>query len=298
VTLKSDAAVANWEQRGHLIPTDAGDVFCVDIDGPSGRPPALVIHGYPSSSFDWHDVVDALSADRRVVLFDLAGFGLSAKPDRAYDIRLQADVTEAVAAAHGLEQVVLITHDLGDTVGGELLARSLDGTLPFEVVGRLVTNGSIYIETAHLTNGQQLLSSLPDEKLAPGLITSESYMRALADTMSADHQPTDDELEAQWELISRGDGHLLLARLIRYIEERRREERRFTGAIETHPSPLAVLWGTEDPIAIVAMVDQLIAARPDANVVRLSGLAHYPMIEDPGTFGAEAVRLLRAVDGT
>jgi pimeloyl-ACP methyl ester carboxylesterase len=296
VTLKN-AAVAEWEQRGHLIPTDIGHVFCVDVDGPSDRPPALVIHGYPSSSFDWWAVVDALSADRRVVLFDLAGFGLSAKPDRAYSIRLQADVTEAVAAAHGLERVVLVTHDLGDTVGGEVLARSLEGLLDFDFAGRLVTNGSIYIETAHLTNGQQLLLSLPDEKLAPGLITSETYMRALADTMSADHQPTEDELAAQWELSSRDDGHLLLARLIRYIEERRREERRFTGAIETHPSPLGVLWGVEDPIAIVAMVDQLVAARPDAHVVRLPGLAHYPMIEDPITFAAEAARLLRVVDG-
>jgi pimeloyl-ACP methyl ester carboxylesterase len=297
VTAKSDAAVAEWEQRGHLIPTEVGDVFCVDIDGPADRPPALVIHGYPSSSFDWWGVVDALAADRRVVLFDLLGFGLSAKPDRPYGIRVQADVTQAVAAAHGLEQVVLITHDLGDTVGGEVLARSLEGSLDFDIAGRLLTNGSIYIDMAHLTNGQQLLLSLPDEKLAPGLITAESYTRALADTMSSGHQPTDDELAAQWELSSRDDGHLLLARLIRYIEERRREERRFTGAIETHPSPLAVLWGVEDPIAIVAMVDQLLAARPDANVVRLAGLAHYPMIEDPAGFGAEAARLLRAVDG-
>jgi pimeloyl-ACP methyl ester carboxylesterase len=297
MTVKSEAAVAAWEQRGHRVPTEMGDIFCVDIDGPSDRPPALVIHGYPSSSYDWSGVVETLSADRRVVLFDLLGFGLSAKPDRPYGIRVQADVAEAVATAHGLDRAVLITHDLGDTVGGEIQARSIDGTLPFDIAGRLVTNGSIYIDMAHLTNGQQLLLSLPDEKLAPGLITAESFRSALAHTMADDHQPSEDELDAQWELSSRDDGHLLLARLIRYIEERRREERRFTGAIETHPSPLGVLWGVKDPIAIIAMVDTLVAARPDAVASRLADLAHYPMIEDPVAFGAEAVRLLRLVDG-
>ena len=56
---------------------------------------------------------------------------------------------------------------MGDTVGGELLARRAEGAWPVEVVHRVVTNGSIYIEQAHLTNGQQLLLELPDE-LLPG----------------------------------------------------------------------------------------------------------------------------------
>ena len=60
----------------------------------------------------------------------------------------------------------------------------------------------------------------------------------------------DDEITGQWEMISHLDGHLLLPRLIRYIEERRHGEARFTGAIERHPSPLVVVWGQDDPIAV------------------------------------------------
>ena len=52
------------------------------------------------------------------------------------------------------------------------------------------------------------------------------------------------------EQIMRDDGHLLLTRLIRYIEERRQNESRFTGAIESDPSPLHVVWGMDDPIAV------------------------------------------------
>ena len=107
----------------------------------------------------------ALATSGPVVLLDLPGYGLSAKPDRAYTLFDQADTVEAVARDLGLTSVVLVTHDMGDSVGGELLARSIDGNLPFAVSRRVVTNGSIYLELAHLTDGQKLLESLPDEML-------------------------------------------------------------------------------------------------------------------------------------
>jgi pimeloyl-ACP methyl ester carboxylesterase len=81
-----------------------------------------------------------------------------------------------------------------------------------------------------------------------------------------------------------GDGQLLLPRLIRYIEERRANERRFTGAIENDPAPLHVVWGMDDPIAVPSMVDTLLAARPDATATRLEGVGHYPMMESPQRF--------------
>jgi pimeloyl-ACP methyl ester carboxylesterase len=86
------------------------------------------------------------------------------------------------------------------------------------------------------------------------------------------------------EQILHDDGHLVLTRLIRYIEERRQNERRFTGAIESDPSPLHIVWGLDDPIAVPSMVDTLVAARPDATVERLAGVGHYPMVEAPARF--------------
>jgi pimeloyl-ACP methyl ester carboxylesterase len=76
----------------------------------------------------------------------------------------------------------------------------------------------------------------------------------------------------------------LLPLLARYIEERRRLEHRFTPPVVEHPSPLLVVWGTDDPIAVSAMADRLSAARPDSRVVRLDGVGHYPMMEAPGRF--------------
>ena len=98
---------------------------------------------------------------------------------------LQADVAAAFVAALGVERLALLTHDMGDTVGGELLARRAEGTWPVEVTRRVVTNGSIYIAQAHLTNGQQLLLTLPDEVLPEGIpIDAASVTRSLRETFS------------------------------------------------------------------------------------------------------------------
>jgi pimeloyl-ACP methyl ester carboxylesterase len=199
----------------------------------------------------------------------------------------------------GLTRLSLLTHDVGDTVGGELLARRADGTWPIDVTRRVITNGSIYIEQAHLTNGQQLLLSLPDEKLpAESPVTAATLTQSLRDTFSpAAMLPAEgsreDPLPATVAQIMRDDGHLVLTRLIRYIEERRMHERRFTGAIENDPSPLHIVWGLDDPIAVPSMVETLLAARPDATVIRLDGVGHYPMVEAPERFLDAALSGLR-----
>jgi pimeloyl-ACP methyl ester carboxylesterase len=294
------APVAEWASRGRTLPLPAGDVWVLDQPATeeTGLDPALVLHGFPTCSFDWRHVLPALSRSRRVVLFDFPGFGLSGKPDQRYSLRRQADIAEAVCAALGLDRIALLTHDMGDSIGGELLARDLDGDLDFEISRRVLTNGSIYLGLAHLTPGQLFLLDLPDARLDPppdAPPDDGAAMRAaLAATFSPDSTPDPAELVAQWALIARDGGQRLLPRTIRYIEDRRAEEARFTGAIERHPSPLSVVWGGQDPIAVVAMVDRLRERRPDAHVTILDGVGHYPMIEDPARFAAAAVRFLDA----
>jgi pimeloyl-ACP methyl ester carboxylesterase len=286
------ATSEGWETVGATRALCGEQIFTVDAPsiGPEGHPPLLVLHGFPTSSFDYAAVLDGLRAGRRVLLFDMLGYGLSAKPDRAYTMALQADVAMAFVGALDVGRLDLLTHDMGDTVGGELLARRAEGSWPVEVTRRVVTNGSIYIEQAHLTSGQQLLLGLPDELLPDGIpIDEASLTRSLRDTFSAATPQVPggwpaDPVPPAAEQIVRSDGHRLLPRLIRYIEERRANERRFTGAIETDPSPLHVVWGLDDPIAVPSMVDTLLAARPDATAVRLDRVGHYPMVEAPGRY--------------
>ena len=287
--------VAEWERRGLYRTLEGWETFTMDI-APSGSEeldPLLILHGFPTCSFDFHDVLGRLSANRRVLLLDMIGYGLSAKPDIAYTLNMQANVVQAFVADTGVARLAMLTHDMGDTVGGELLARHGEGGWPVDIVGRVITNGSIYIEMAHLSAGQQLLLSLEDERLPETFANDGSAMEAsLAATFSPRSTVADSELAAAWELISHDGGHRLLPRTIRYIEERRRNQARYTGAIESHPSPLAIVWGADDPIAVVDMASRLHGACPDASLTILRDVGHFPMVESPRRFEEAVVQAL------
>ncbi len=276
-----------WRERGQVVSLCGRQIFTVDLParGTELHPPLLVLHGFPTSSFDFHRVVDGLAAHRRVLLFDMFGYGLSEKPDVAYRLTRQADIAVAFTESLGIDRLGLLTHDIGDSVGGELLARQLEGSWDVEITGRTLSNGSIYIELAHLSAGQTLLLDLPDQRLADdSLLDRSTVLAGLASTFGPEASVGDDQLAAQWKMLAHLDGHRLLPRTIRYVEKRRRDEGRFTGAIEDHPSPLTVVWGRDDPIAVVAMADRLLRARPDAGLHLLGGVGHYPMLEAPDRF--------------
>ncbi|HKA93592.1 MAG TPA: alpha/beta hydrolase [Acidimicrobiia bacterium] len=283
-----DERVATWSERGERVEVLGHRIFVVDrapADGREAGAPVLVLHGFPTSSHDWHRVLDRFARRQRVVVPDLLGFGLSDKPDRHYSLFDQADLVEGIARALALDEVALVTHDIGDSVGGELLARSRDGSLGFEVTRRVVTNGSVYLGMAHLTDGQQLLLSLPDERLSEGL-GRDALVAALQATFAPGSPVPDEDVETAADLIMRDGGDLLLPRTIRYIEERRDYESRWTGAIERHPSLVTIVWGDADPIAVWRMAERLHGARPDATLVRLRAVGHYPMLEAPDEFAA------------
>jgi pimeloyl-ACP methyl ester carboxylesterase len=286
---------AIWESRGSMVRVEEHDIWVLDLPPWSKvtGPPVVVLHGFPSCSFDWHAVLAKLSEHRRVVLFDLLGFGLSDKPDLRYTMSLQADIAAAIVKTRGFTEIALITHDLGDSIGGELLARSIEGRLGFDVVERVLTNGSIYIEMAHLTDGQLFLLSLPDERLEPASsVDGETFRAALRATYAPGSPVDESDLEAVWLMTAKADGHLLLPRTIRYIEERRANEARFTGAIEQHPSPLSIVWGDADPIAVHAMAERLRESVPRASLVTLDGVGHYPMVESAPRFADAVVATL------
>jgi pimeloyl-ACP methyl ester carboxylesterase len=92
------------------------------------------------------------------------------------------------------------------------------------------------------------------------------------------------------QAVVEADGSRLLPRLIRYLSDRRDHEDRFTGAIEAHPSQLSIVWGDQDPIAVVDMAHRLAERRPGAGIEVLEGVGHYPMIEAPASFAAAVVR--------
>lgn len=273
----------HWRALGRRETIRGHEVFTLDLPATDGEtaPPMVLVHGFPTSSYDWWRLLPRLTEHRRVLALDLLGFGLSDKPDQSYRLSEQADLVQSLVTARGVDEVDLVTHDMGDTVGGELLARELDGELPFRVRRRVLTNGSIHIGMADLRIGQRLLLALPDRRLPFGL-PRRLLDDGLTDVFGPASPPPPGELDAQWRLMRHRDGDRLMPRLVRYIRERQARERRFTGAIERHPAPCLVLWGTDDPVAVRAMATRLVdEATAETRLVMLDGVGHFPMVSAP-----------------
>lgn len=283
------ASVAEWRDGGRWISTSLGNVFTLSAEG--AGPTILLLHGYPSSSYDFRNVVPHL-AGRAWVTMDFLGFGLSDKPrPHRYSLLEQADLVQTVVAETTSGPVVVLAHDMGTSVATELLARDIHGRLPFELQRAVLTNGSVILKRASLRPSQKLLRS----RLGPAfarLINRQGFTRGFGKLFSQDHPLSAEEAAAQWALLSHNGGHRIAHLLISYLDERERYAQRWHGAVRDWPKPLGFLWALKDPVATTNVLDGLRELRPSAPVIELPGLGHYPQVEDSDAFTAGALRLL------
>ena len=146
--------------RGLYVQRRAGD-----------GPLLLLLHGFPSSSYDWRELLE-LRRGAAALVFDCLGFGLSEKPsDHVYSLAWQADAAEELVERAGSPPVFIVAHDMGTSVATELMARDLLGELRMKVAGALLFNGSMLLHLARPTLGQKLLRS-PAGPLVARLTTS------------------------------------------------------------------------------------------------------------------------------
>jgi len=242
--------------------------------------PLLLIHGFPTASWDWHYLWQPLAQRNLVIACDMLGFGDSAKPlDHDYCLLEQADLQQALLDHLRVRQPVhVLAHDYGDSVAQELLARHHEGR--FQMASCVFLNGGLFPETHRLVLVQKLL-------LSPlGWMIGRAFGRnALSDSFSqifgAQTRPSESALDDFWSLINCNDGPRILHKLINYIPQRRRLRERWVGALQRGDVPLRVIDGEVDPISGAHMVERYHQLVPYADTVLLANIGHYPQIEAP-----------------
>jgi pimeloyl-ACP methyl ester carboxylesterase len=267
-----------WIRLGETRVLDGHRIF-VRTSARSGLPPLLLIHGYPTSSYDWYRVWPRLAARYSVFACDMLGFGMSEKPRSAqYSIAQQADICQALLVEFGVTAPHVLAHDYGDTVAQELLAREREGRL--RIRSMCFLNGGLFPETHRARLVQKLLATPVVGAL---LARSMSYgkFEATMRSISGQQPPSREELEDLWVLAERDGGRKALARLISYMEQRRRNRERWVGALVKSSVPLKLICGAADPVSGAHMAARYRQLVPHPDVSLLEGAGHYPQLEEP-----------------
>lgn len=256
----------------------------------SGRGPWVTfLHAFPTSSWDWSQVVPALAGENRCLCVDFLGFGDSDKPRRhRYSILEQADLVETVWRHHGVEQTLLVAHDYGATVAQELIARHDEGGGAVRFEGAVLMNGALYVDLARPLLVQRLLAAPAIGAIVARAVGFRGFARGLASVFSNEHPISDEELREHWRVLARRGGTGPIAhRLSHYLRDRSKNAARWEAALERTTVPLTFVWGMVDPRSGAHIAVRIRERIPHATFVELDNVGHYPQLEVPGRVAEE-----------
>ena len=243
----------------------------------------LMLHGFPTSGYDWRSVIDGLASAYRCVALDFPGYGLSDKPEAySYSLFQQTDVAEALARELSITDAHIVSHDVGTSVHTELLAREQEGRLAFRVLSSTFLNGSMLQDLATITPFQKLLAS--NQTLPQAMAISENltanYIDGLKSVMKRPESLSEDDIVVMNDLIAYREGNRRLPALSVYMRERYIHRDRWIGALK-RTQRIQFIWADGDPVANVEMGRALAKEVPQAKYAELGGLGHFLLMEDP-----------------
>jgi haloalkane dehalogenase len=251
---------------------------------PAGAPAALFLHGYPTSSYLWRNVLPAAAAaGYHAIAPDLPGFGDS-PADLPGTWERQVEHVERFRRAIDLDRLVLGVHDWGGLIG---LRWACDH--PDAVSGLVITDTGFFpdgrwhgmAQTLRTEGeGEQLVENVNRDLLAmalrqvsPSLPDSaiDEYFKAYGDT---------DRRRSQLELYRSGDFSKLEP---------------YDGKLAKLGVPSVIVWGAKDEFAPVGGAHRFHKQLPDAQLVILADAGHYVMEDDPDRVAAEVGSFLRSL---
>lgn len=272
-----------WKTLGKLMRLKGHSIFVIDSTGGNSsteKPCVLLLHGYPTSSWDWETIWFYLEQDFRLVALDFLGFGFSDKPyPYQYRIHEQADIVEALVRKLGLQRFHVISHDYGDTVAQELLARQNELESP-QWLSLCLLNGGLFPEAHRPRPVQKLLASPLGPLLIRHMGKSVLY-KNMRHIFGPDTPPEEQLIEGFWELINYNNGRRALHKLIDYMRQRRKYRERWVNAFRSQV-PIGLINGAVDPISGAHMVARYkeVVGSP-LMIISLENIGHYPQCEAP-----------------
>lgn len=288
-----------WVPSEPLQQVNQLSIFHREVGDPDA-PILALLHGFPTSSIDWYDVVGALSRQHRVCVLDFPGFGFSDKPaGEGYTLRRDCELVD-----HYLQEVLgarngaIVAHDRGDSVALAFAARCASGETAFELSHLVLSNGNLFLPLSNLNPFQRLVldpSSAPEVLAA---VTPGALATGLGEnTFTPPRSLQDPAIAALAQTFEFNDGLAVIHDTIQYLVERSEREEDWLEALARSDVPTTVIWGLYDvvsPLRVAAHVwNAYLAAEPGANELWLLPRAnHYLQHDQPREFAEVVSRAL------
>ena len=277
-----------WKSKGEFITVNDKKLFVIDTSSfflSEDKIPTetmVILHGYPTSSYDYYKVLPELSKHYRVIIHDNLGFGFSDKPlDYSYSLLDQADVALQLWQQLGVKKTHLLAHDYGTSVATEIIARNNNHELTIEIEKLTLCNGSMHIELSQLRTIQKLLKNKWLGKYVAKLTTYAIFSKNLRNVYFDKTKVNNNELKDMWMQLEYNEGRKVIHKLSQYINERYTYWDRWIGALKETNLQTNIVWAKNDPVA-VPEIARLIATEISNNkLFWIENTGHFPMLENP-----------------
>ena len=270
---------SEWQSKGKYSSVNGKAIFVID-EGNS-KEILVILHGFPTSSYDYYKVLPELSKHYRVIIHDHVGFGFSDKPlDYSYSLIQQADIALQLWKQLGLTDVTLLAHDYGTSIATEIIARDNSQELTINIKKLMLCNGSIHIELSQLRMIQKLLKGKLGKYIAK-LTNYYIFCKNIRNVYHDKAKVTNDELHHMWQQIEYNKGKKVIHLVSNYINERYTYWDRWIGALKETKVQTSIIWAKEDPVAVKAIAELLATEIPKNKLYWLEKTGHFPMLENP-----------------
>lgn len=274
--------------RYRTVDVDGVDIFYREAGDPDA-PAILLLHGFPSSSHMYRNLIAALAPHYRVIAPDYPGFGRSSAPDRgafAYTFDNFARLIESLTDQLGLDRYALYLFDYGAPVGFRLAAKH-----PQRVTALIVQNGNAYdegiaafwdpIKAYWRTNGGDEREAL--RWLTSSKATHWQYTNGVSDLSRVS---PDGEIHDQAGMDRPGNAEIQLDLFYDYRTNIPLYPA-WQAYFREHRPPTLVLWGDKDEIFVAAGAGPYKRDNPGAEI-HLFDTGHFAL----ETHGAEIAGLI------
>jgi len=283
---RAKASMESWKQKGDYFEYKGNKLFYVDLKN-DNKEVLLVLHGYPTSSWDFIPLLPNLTQKFHVVLFDFIGYGFSDKPkEYNYTLVDSADTALHLLKKLNIHEFHLIAHDVGVSVAQELLARKLfeePGSENYKVKSVAFLNGGLFSSIYRPLLIQTLMLNPYIGWLLHYVTSRALFVSSMKRVFGPQTQPSEYDLIGYWDLINYKEGTRIQYLLIRYMLDRSVNEQRWTEVIKKPIVPMRLINGPYDPISGAHVPERYKTLAPNGgDIVMLNEkIGHYPQVEAP-----------------